>query len=170
MTAGRALGYAPVVMTDDISTATADVARAAQERGLRIAAAESVTAGGIATALAAGENASEWFCGSVVAYETATKRAVLGVTAEYLISADCATEMAEGVLALTGADLAVAVTGVGGPDPEEGRPAGTVFICVGESGRTRVFEHAFEGSVEQVVSQSISRAVRHLVDAAGAAG
>lgn len=143
-----------------------EIATAIEGSGRTVAAAESVTAGNIATALASAPDASEWFSGSVVAYRTATKRAVLRVGAAAIISHECAREMAEGALALTSADIVVSVTGVGGPDPEEGRPAGTVVICAGTSGRLRTFDHDFEGPPEQVVELATLQALRHLLDAA----
>ena len=128
-------------------------------------AAESVTAGGVATALAAAGEASEWFSGSIVAYRTATKRELLGVESDAVISHRCAREMAEGALRLTGADLVVSVTGVGGPDSEEGEPPGTVIICAGQRDDLRVFDHSFTGPPEQVVRQATLQALRHLKDA-----
>ena len=62
--------------------------------------------------------------------------------------------MATGCVRVTGADLAVAITGVGGPDPEEGRKPGTVFIAVAGRQGSEVFEHAFDGSPEEVVDQA----------------
>jgi PncC family amidohydrolase len=143
-----------------------DIAAAAQAGGHTVAAAESVTAGQVATALAAAAEASEWFSGSVVAYRTATKREVLGVESETIISHRCATEMARGALRLTSADLVVAITGVGGPDPEEGKRAGTVVICAGTRDDLQTFEHRFAGSPEEVVRSATVQALRHLSDAA----
>jgi nicotinamide-nucleotide amidase len=145
---------------------TAKIAVIARGSGLTVAAAESITAGEVATALAAASDASEWFGASIVAYETAMKRKVLGVRSERIISEQCAREMAEGVLLLTGADLVVATTGVGGPDPEEGKPPGTVVICAGTRDDLRVFEHALPGSPEEVVKLATRRALEHLRDAA----
>lgn len=135
--------------------------------GLIVAAAESVTAGGIGQALAAAPDASEWFAGSLVAYRTETKREVLGVTAEAIISAACAEQLVRGVLKLTGADVAVAVTGVGGPGDEEGRPAGTVFIAAGAADDIRVSEHRFDGEPEGIVRASTLHALRLLVEVSG---
>jgi nicotinamide-nucleotide amidase len=143
-----------------------DIASAAMDRGHTVTAAESVTAGGVAKALAAAGDASEWFSGSIVAYRTATKREVLGVESETIISHACAREMAQGALRLTGADLVVSITGVGGPDPEEGRPPGTVIICAGARDGLQVFDHAFDGSPEDVVHLATVQALRHLRDAA----
>ena len=134
--------------------------------GRTVAAAESITAGQLATALAAAPQASEWFCASIVAYHTGMKRTLLGVTAQAIISRECAIQMAEGILERTGADLAVTTTGVGGPDPEEGRPAGTVIICAGTRDDLRTFEHHFDGPPEEVVRQATLQALRHLTEAA----
>lgn len=148
---------------DERALASANaVAELAQAKGLTIAAAESVTAGHVASALAAGESASEWFMGSVVAYRTAMKQAVLGVTGDRVITRLCATQMVTGVIELTGADVAVSTTGAGGPDPEEGRPPGTVFIAVGDGRRQAVFEHRFGGSPEAVVAVAARAALEHL--------
>ena len=148
---------------DERARASANaVAELARARGLTIAVAESVTAGHVASALAAGESASEWFMGSVVAYKTEMKQAVLGVTGDRVITRQCATQMVTGVIELTGADVAVSTTGAGGPDPEEGRPPGTVFIAVGNRRRQAVFEHRFGGSPEAVVAVAARAALEHL--------
>jgi PncC family amidohydrolase len=149
----------------EIEQLARDIA-AIQRDGGTVAAAESLTAGMVATALAAAPDASDWFSGSIVAYRTATKRRVLGVDAASIISHQCAREMAEGALASTGADLVVAITGVGGPDPEEGRPPGTVIICAGSGEDLRTFEHALDGPPEQIVELATAHALRHLKDAA----
>ena len=138
------------------------VSDAAQLRRVTIAAAESVTAGHIASALAIGENASEWFMGSVVAYRTTTKQRLLRVTEERVITAECAAQMLLGVLDATRADVGVSTTGAGGPDPEEDQPPGTVFICAGTRDRHTVFEHHFDGPPAEVVSSATSAALEHL--------
>jgi PncC family amidohydrolase len=147
---------------DELREAGRRVADMVAGSGRTIVAAESVTAGAIATALAAAPEASDWFRGSVVAYQTAMKRQVLGVVVPSVITAECAREMAEGALSVTGADLAVAVTGVGGPDTEEGMPAGTVYICAGPGDGLQVFEHRFDGAPEDVVRQAALQALTHL--------
>jgi PncC family amidohydrolase len=138
------------------------VAEGAQRGGHTIAAAESVTAGSVATALAAGAEASEWFKGSIVAYQTALKRDLLGVTEERVITPECAVQMMLGALTVTGADLAVSITGVGGPDPEEQQPPGTVFTCAGSRSRHSVLEHHFEGPPVTIVALATTAALRHL--------
>jgi PncC family amidohydrolase len=152
---------------DELEKLARGIADAAMADHRTVVAAESVTAGTVATALAAAGDASEWFGASIVAYETVMKRLLLGVTADRIISRDCAQQMAEGALRLTGADLVVAITGVGGPDDEEGTPPGTVIICAGSPADLRLFEHSFDGDPEAVVRQATEHALRHLRDAAG---
>jgi PncC family amidohydrolase len=101
-------------------------------RALRgtVACAESLTGGELAAALSAAPGASDIFLGGVVSYATEVKREVLGVTAERVISADCAEQMATGVRRLLGSDWALSTTGVAGPDRQEDQPVGTVFVGI----------------------------------------
>jgi nicotinamide-nucleotide amidase len=73
--------------------------------------------------------------GSVVAYMSDVKQSVLGVTADKVVSAECAGQMAEGVRMLTGADVGLSVTGVAGPEPQDDQPVGTVFFGLALPGR-----------------------------------
>lgn len=143
------------------------IGKAAQAGRFSVAAAESVTAGRVATALAAAGSASEWFRGSLVAYHTEVKQGVLGITSDEVITAECASEMATGVRRLTGADLAVAVTGVGGPDPEEDRVPGTVFIAVAGPDGVQVREFAIGGDEPaDIVEGASEAALRFLAESA----
>ena len=144
---------------DDLQSRSDEIGRMAQDRSVRIAAAESLTSGAIASALGRGEEASEWFAGGVVAYAESVKRDVLGVTATSVLTAQCARELATGVARLLDADVAVAVTGVGGPDPEEGLPAGTVYaaVCVGDEVTDATWR--FEGDPAAVVEQTVMAAL-----------
>jgi nicotinamide-nucleotide amidase len=151
---------------DDPREIADEIAATVHNRGQTVAVAESLSAGKVATALAAAPDASEWFSASIVAYATVMKREILGVETQYVISHDCARQMAEGVLRLTGADLVVSVTGVGGPDPEEGKPPGTVIVCAGSRDDLQLFDHAFDGSPERVVELTTTQALLHLRDAA----
>lgn len=98
------------------------------DRGETVGCAESLTGGGLADLLSATPGASATFVGGVVSYATAVKRAVLGVTADQVVSADCAEQMATGVRSLVGADWALATTGVAGPEKQDGQPVGTVYV------------------------------------------
>jgi nicotinamide-nucleotide amidase len=99
-------------------------------RSLTLAVAESLTGGLVASRLVAIAGSSEWFRGGVVAYDAEVKFSVLGVRRGPVVSAECAEQMAEGVARVAGADVAVATTGVAGPEELEGQPVGTVFVGV----------------------------------------
>jgi len=158
-------GAGPWGHTARVSTPASDaehLARSARERGLTIAVAESLTGGALAQALAAAPDASAWFAGGVVAYTVRTKARVLGVPEGPVVTAATARRMAEGVRGLLAADLAAAVTGVGGPGEEEGHPPGTVFLAVATAEGTRVTELAFDGGPASVVRQTVAATLRAL--------
>jgi nicotinamide-nucleotide amidase len=81
------------------------------------------------------------------------------VRAASVLSPQCARELAAGVARLLGADVAVAVTGVGGPDPEAGLPPGTVFaaVCIGEQVTDAAWR--FGGDPSAVVEQTVVAAL-----------
>jgi nicotinamide-nucleotide amidase len=138
--------------TRDVQTLAGSVAELAQAGGTSLAAAESLTGGAISAALAAAPSASSWFRGGVTAYATEVKQQVLGVPPGPVISMSCAVAMASGVARLMGADLAVAVTGVGGPDEQEGQPAGTVLVAVATaSGAVQERQLRLEGDPAEIV-------------------
>lgn len=116
-----------------------------------VAVAESLTGGLISSHLAAAPDASRWFRGAVVAYCAEVKQLVLGVPAGPVVTRECALSMAEGVARLLKADLAVAVTGVGGPDPEEGMPPGTVYSSLWDRGDHSAERSHFPGDPRDVV-------------------
>jgi nicotinamide-nucleotide amidase len=134
-------------VTDPTSGATAAAAaliEALAGRSLTLATAESLTGGGLGAVITSVPGASAVYRGGVVAYATDLKQSLLGVSddvvAEHgVVSSTCAEAMARGVRRLTGADLAISTTGVAGPDPQEGRPVGRVFIgLAGAAGSTAV--------------------------------
>lgn len=142
----------------------ARVADLAGEHGLSVATAESLTSGQVAARLGAAPSASAWFRGGVVAYAPEVKFAVLGVPEGPVITEECARTMAEGVARLTGADLAVAVTGAGGPDEEEGQAPGTVWFGVLADGRVHTEKMRFDGDPRQVVEATTTHALRLLLE------
>jgi PncC family amidohydrolase len=116
-------------------------------RGQTLACAESLTGGLVAASVTEVPGASAVLLGGVVAYATEVKRTLLGVPAEILdgvgaVSSECATAMAAGVRRLLGADWAVSTTGVAGPDSQEGKPVGTVYV--GVAGPDGVFAHRLD--------------------------
>ena len=138
--------------------------RSAHKRGLWVVAAESLTSGQVAGALGKASDASEWFAGSIVAYGSETKFRALGVERGPVVTAAAARQMAMGAIGLTGADIAVAVTGVGGPGPEEDQPAGTVFLACGtHDDGMEVAELHIMGDPEDVVRQTVIFALTGLL-------
>ncbi len=143
-------------MTDAVER----VAEAARGNGVRVALAESLTSGLLASTVGKGARAEEWFAGGVVAYQTRTKEAVLGTTPGLdPVSGECAEQLAIGVLALMDADVAVSTTGVGGPDDEDGHPAGTVFVGWATRSGAGHRELALSGGPEDVLAATIDTAV-----------
>lgn len=139
-----------------------ELAERIAEADASIAVAESLTGGQLSGALAAAPDASDWFRGGLVAYAPEVKFDVLGVTPGPVVTAQCAEEMATGVERLLMARIGVGVTGVGGPDPGEGHPAGTVFAAVSTQGRVVVREWHFGGEPEEVLEQTIDAILRLL--------
>jgi nicotinamide-nucleotide amidase len=145
-------------MTDDTERVER-IAELAAERQLRVVTSESLTSGTVATRLGAGPNAADWFGGGIVAYQEPVKFNVLGVDEGPVVTAVCATQMAQGARRLLMADLAVSCTGVGGPDPSEGKPAGTVFVAVATADDVVVRELSLDGSPEEVLDETASMCI-----------
>lgn len=130
------------IVGEDCETLDELVHKTLVERGLTLATAESCTGGNIARLLTAQAGASAYFKGGVVAYSNEVKESVLGVKHETLeahgaVSEETVREMVEGVRTRLGADLAIATTGIAGPDggtPE--KPVGTVWIAVADATHT----------------------------------
>lgn len=140
------------------------VSELARRHGVTVAAAESVTGGNIAVALAAAEAASEWFRGSLVAYSSDVKHEVLNVPEGPVVSAESAGAMASGVRKLLRADVAVAVTGAGGPDPQDDQEPGTVFVGIDDGTRTQVQELGLDGNPQEVLVAAAGEALALLVE------
>jgi nicotinamide-nucleotide amidase len=104
------------------------VLRSLEERGWTLGVAESLTGGLIGGRIANVAGASRTFRGTVGCYATEVKRTLLGVTAEHVVSADAAKQMAVGAQRALGADVGISVTGVAGPDEQDGQPVGTVWF------------------------------------------
>lgn len=137
----------------DGSSLAETVVRLARERGEIIATAESCTGGMFASALTDVPGASAVFTGGVVAYDNAVKTGVLGVPTETLaqsgaVSDQTARALAEGALALPGATISVATTGIAGPDGgSDEKPVGLVWFAAARTGgETRAIEHRLQGS------------------------
>lgn len=129
-------------------------------RGATLASAESLTGGRVAARLTSVPGVSAVYAGGVVSYQNAVKVDVLGVPAEVVanhgvVSAACARAMAEGVRRLLGTTYGVSTTGVAGPDRQEGKPVGTVYVAVAGPGGVQVETLALEGDREAIQHASV---------------
>jgi PncC family amidohydrolase len=121
------------------------------ERGLTVATAESCTGGSIAKSITDVAGSSGYFRGGVVSYSNEVKMRLLGVPADQLaahgaVSAQVARSMAVGVLAATGADLAVAVTGISGPGGgSPAKPVGMTYVAVADATGVDVRRFVWQG-------------------------
>ena len=130
------------IVGEDCETLDELVHKTLTERGMTLATAESCTGGNIARLLTAQAGASAYFKGGVIAYNNEVKECVLGVKHSTLeahgaVSEETVREMVEGVRTRLGADLAIATTGIAGPDggtPD--KPVGTVWIAVADATHT----------------------------------
>jgi nicotinamide-nucleotide amidase len=112
---------------DDESMEVA-VANRLVAHGLTFGVAESLTGGLIASRLVNVPGASAWFRGGVVAYASDVKFDVLGVPVGPVVTETAAAAMAEGARRVTGADVGLGITGVAGPDDQEGVAPGNLFV------------------------------------------
>jgi nicotinamide-nucleotide amidase len=139
-----------------------------RRRGLTLATAESCTGGLVAARLTSVPGSSDVFHGSVVAYADDVKETALGVPAEILerhgaVSAEAAEAMARGARERLGTDVAVAVTGVAGPDGgTEEKPVGLVFVHASGPDGDEARRSELPGDREMVRGRATAAAL-HLV-------
>lgn len=112
-------------------------------QGLTLATAESLTGGLIGSRLTDVPGSSRAFRGSVVAYAGDVKRDLLGVPEGSVVSEEAVVAMASGVCRVLGADVSVAVTGVAGPDPQDGQEPGTVWMATCVDGEVEAVKVLF---------------------------
>ncbi len=135
----------------DADTMESVVAAQLVQRSFTLGLAESLTGGLIAARLVGVPGASDWFRGGVVSYSSDVKFDVLGVERGPVVSARAARQMASGARHVLGADIGLSVTGVAGPDEQEGHPVGTVFVglAIGQ-GTPEAVELRLPGDRERV--------------------
>jgi nicotinamide-nucleotide amidase len=146
----------------------ADVVTELVRRGLRIATAESLTAGLLAATIADVPGASATLQGGVVAYQNEVKERLLGVDPGRLAShgavdAAVAAQMAEGARRALGADIGVATTGVAGPEPHQGRAVGTVYLGLAGLPGPATEELRLEGDREGIRRATVQAALRSVL-------
>jgi nicotinamide-nucleotide amidase len=162
-------------MTDsELLELAARVGQALLARRLRLATAESCTGGFVAKALTDIPGSSQWFECGYVTYSNAAKVRDLGVAPETLaqhgaVSAPTAREMAVGALRVSAVDIAVAVTGIAGPDGAlPGKPVGMVWFANARRSRASVPSDArvaqFAGDRDAVRRQSVQYALKLILE------
>jgi len=151
---------------DVIGDRVATLAGLLESRGWRISTAESCTGGGLAKALTDRPGSSAWFEFGFVTYGNNAKLDLLGVSAETLaangaVSQAVAEEMARGAREASGADLAVAITGVAGPTGGSAdKPVGTVWLAWAGPGDLVGAElRNFPGDRAAIRSQAVAAAL-----------
>ena len=133
-----------------------------KKKNLTVTTAESCTGGMIASAIVSVAGAC--FKEGYITYSNEAKKKLLGVREDTLkqytvVSAQVAQEMAAGAAAAAQSSLAVSVTGVAGPDPDEGNPVGLVYIGIAFEGSVYAARFQFTGSREEIRRQAACEAL-----------
>jgi PncC family amidohydrolase len=142
--------------------------RALGDRGATVAVAESLTGGLLGATLTAVPGASAGFLGGVTAYATDAKATLLGVPRDLLdrvgaVSAEVAVAMAVGARSRFAATYGIGLTGVAGPDTQDGRPPGTVHVAGAGPAGSAATALALVGDRVSVRSQAVGAALRLLL-------
>ncbi|KAK4202774.1 hypothetical protein QBC40DRAFT_320592 [Triangularia verruculosa] len=160
--------------TETLLDIAADVIRLLKSANETVGVAESLTAGGVMAALTSVPGASAAFRGGVVSYATPLKQTLLNVDADLIaregvIHAEVASQMAEGARKTTTYDDAapttwgIGTTGVAGPDKQDGKAAGTVYIGVASPSGSKAFgPFNFPGTRERVREATVMEALARL--------
>ncbi|MBL8524756.1 MAG: CinA family protein [Betaproteobacteria bacterium] len=157
-------------MNEQIIELATQLGAALKGRGLMVATAESCTGGGIAEAITAVPGSSAWFDCAFVTYSYEAKTSMLGVLRDTLVdfgavSEETAREMVEGAISRSRAQVAVAVTGIAGPDggmPD--KPVGTVWFSWKFPKKPIISEVChFTGGRSSVRNQTVAHALNKLL-------
>ena len=140
------------------------------QRGLKVTCAESCTGGGVARAITDIAGSSGWFEFGFVSYANKAKQQLLGVSAEALetegaVSEVIVKQMARGALEASGADIAVAISGIAGPDGGSAeKPVGTVWFCWATKSALQTSCEVFTGDRAAVRSAAVEKSLQGLLD------
>jgi nicotinamide-nucleotide amidase len=149
-----------IVRTTDTATLAETLIRLLKERDITLCVAESLTGGMLSSEIVGVPGASEVYKGGIVTYATSMKSALLGVSEELIatnspVDSNVAEAMASGALKMFDADIALATTGVAGPDTQDGKPVGLVYVSAAHIHRQSVIrvrtrEYKFSGSRQAI--------------------
>ncbi|MDR1390321.1 MAG: CinA family protein [Treponema sp.] len=154
--------------TEEYSTGV-ELIRFLKQRSLRIAAAESCTAGLAAALLADVPGASGVFWGAFVCYTAGAKTSMLGIESAVLekyglVSAECAGAMALGALKKSGVDAAFSITGLAGPGGDGSQtPVGTVWIAGALKGKVDAVKYHFTGPRNELRQKAARTALEQIL-------
>lgn len=156
-------------MTDPLTAAVParELVEELTRRGQTMATAESLTAGLLAATIAGVPGASNVLRGGLIVYATDLKGTLAGVESEVLavdgpVARRTAAQLADGAARRCGADWGVGLTGVAGPDPQDGHPPGTVFLGIAGPDGTTVTELELGGDRWEIRSDCVRAAVSSL--------
>ncbi|MBP7928599.1 MAG: competence/damage-inducible protein A [Acidimicrobiia bacterium] len=144
----------PLVYAHDDETMESQVLALLSERGWKVAVAESLTGGLVCSRLVGVPGAGRAFVGGMVTYATEIKRGALGVTATDVISDECVLQMAEGIRAGMDVEVGIAVSGVAGPDRQDGHPVGEVHFGIVTPHGSVAYSRLMPGDRERIRSFS----------------
>ncbi len=130
--------------------------------------AESLTGGAVCATLVGTAGISKHLYEGIVCYDTDSKMKRLGVSEQTIqkfgaVSKETAFEMARGLLQNSKSTIAISTTGLAGPQPDEGKPVGLVFIGIGTKDFIIPFEHHFVGNRNQIREQTKNMALFYLI-------
>lgn len=157
--------------TETVCQIARDVVQLLKQSGETLAVSESITGGSLMAALTSVEGCSAVFRGGVVSYATPLKQHILKVDGDLIsehgvIHADVAAQMAVGARTVTThqemspTSWGIGTTGVAGPDPQDGKPVGMVFIGVASAGGSEGFgPFSFPGTRERVREATVIEAL-----------
>ena len=148
----------------------AEVLQRLNAEHLTLCTAESCTGGLVGKLITDVPGASSVYVGGVISYTTEVKHRVLGVSRDTLaqhtaVSAETAGEMARGARRLLGADIAVSVTGLAGPDGDgTGRPVGLVYVALDMEGFSYCRELHLAGDRAEIRARAAHEALSMLLE------
>lgn len=158
-------------MVDQLEEMAVSVGHALSEKGWRLVTAESCTGGWISEVVTSVSGSSDWFDRGFVVYSNRAKEEMLGVSDALIADSGAVSEevvkaMVEGALAKSGAEVALAVTGIAGPTGgSEDKPVGTVWIGLGfADGDLKAALYHFAGDRRAVREQAVITALHGLLD------
>ncbi|MGR6317949.1 CinA family protein [Micromonospora soli] len=153
----------------------ASVVHSLHERQETLATVESLTGGLLSASIVEIAGVSGVFRGGLVVYATELKSELAGVPADLLaergpVDPDVAAALAEGGRRRCGADWGLATTGVAGPEPQDGKPVGLVYVAAAGPGGTQVRRLDLDGGRAHIRAAAVIEALRLLAERIQAAG